>query len=788
MAADFFKVQDYKSKDFKFPKDDVAPKDKVKNGTRGSDWFYRYFQAMYSEYVKDKGGIPYSRRNDFNMYRLYSDGNQPTEKYMDILAPKDPHTHSREGWMNISWDIVSVAPKFKRIFIGMFEKLEHDIVCSAINDKALADKEDAKWMLWAGKELQSFFSSLDAKMGIDTSSAQPEFIPENIQELEMWMNECFKLKTEMAMEMGIDYSFYLSNWTDIKKRMLDDAFTLGIMANQDYVDPVDDKIKVRYIDPNRLVIRYSEDPHFRNIDHWAYIQDITIAELRQSAPELTEEEIFDIAKNYSNYAENSTLYPFDFRDYYSVSSMTSMNNVELPYDNYRVNVMFAEMISTDTDVFQMRYSGDGVMRTYKEDYYFSKPNTDKRKVEKHKYQTVYKGWWVLGTKYMYNCGKQYDIPRPEKKRPALSLNIYRYSFKSILASIIPNLDSFQLSWLKLQNAKAMAAPAGLSIEVGTLENLAIGGKNMDPIDILTLRRQTGDLVYKATTHHSEVVSPNAGRPVTELQGGIGSQLAEYIQAMEYDINMIRQQTGMNEIVDSSNPNPDQAVRTSMLAVQAANNALQPVYSGYVTVKEQAAKKIALRYQIKARDGDIKGYLPSLGSNIMQVFKITSDVSFEDYAIKVQLKPTDEMKAAIGLQVQNAVQLGPKNGGISASDALYIEDKVENGNLKYARMYLSYKEKQYQKDAEKMQQDNMAANGQNMQAQQQAKDQGALQVIQAESQAKIQEITVQSQLKQQEDAAQHEYKLKEIAAQGQVEVGKVVATKAMEPDADNTKDS
>jgi len=785
LAQSFFSEEKYKKGDFKLPKDDVSPEKKTENGRRGSAWFKKYFEAMYSEYVKDLGGIPYSRRSDFALYRLYSDGNQPSEKYMDILAPKNPNTQEREGYMNISWDIVSVAPKFKRIFVGNFEKVEHEIQCSAINDKAVSEKEDAKWNIWARKQLADYFKELDAKIGVSTP--EPEFVPDTIQELEMFMEESFKLKTEMAMEMGIEYAFYLSNWRDVKKRMLEDAFTLGVMACQDYVDPIDGKIKVKYIDPARLITRYTSDPHFRNLDHWGYIDEITISELRQIAPELTEEEIFDIAKNYCNFGGNSAIWNWEFnmRDYYSWSSYANRNNQELPYDNYRVNVMFAEMISSDTEVYQKRVSGDGALRTFKEDYTFQKTDSEKRKVERHKYQTVYKGWWVLGTDYMYNCGKQYDIPRPENKRPALSINIYRDSYKSILASIIPNLDSFQLSWLKLQNAKAMASPSGLSIEMGVLENISIDGKTLNPLEILTIRRQTGDQLYKAMTHHSEY-NGGGGAPITELEGGMGRQLQEFISLMEYDLNMIRQQTGMNEVIDSSAQNPNLPVGTSKLAVEAANNALQPIYSGYVSIKESTAKKIALRYQIKAVNGNIKGYLPSLGNNVIKVFEITKDVSYDDYAIKIQMKPTDEMKQAIRLTVQKAVQLGPKNGGISDSDALYIEDRIQNGNLKYARLFLSYKEKQYQKDAEKMQSDNMAANGQNMQAQEQMKSQAAVQLLQLQQQGEIQRIQAESQAKKEEGALSHQYKMAEIQAQGQIQVASKVVEKSMEPDKDDSK--
>ena len=759
-----FKESNYKGKGFSYPSHDVDPSIK-RNEKGGNAWYKRYFEAMYSDYLSDRCGIPYSSKYQFAINRAYGMGNQPTTKYMDILCPLEPGQSERKGYMNISYDIISVAPKFRRIFIGQFEKQEHDIIASAINDKALADKEDQKWMLWATAKLQPFLEMMDKKMGI--TSDPPEFLPETIPELEMFMQDGFKLPTEMSIEMGVDFAFYLSQWQETKKRMMGDAFDIGVMACQDYVDPVDKKIKVRYLDPANLIVRYSKDPMYQNIDHWGYIDQITISALRHEAPELSETELFQIAKGYSNYAQNSTLY--DINNTFGVypESFSRDNNGMYPYDNYVVDILRGEWISSDTEIFSMRTMDDGSVKTFKEPYSYSKKDNDKRKVKRNRYQMTYKGSWVIGTEFMFDCGKQYDIPRPDKKRPQLSLNIYKYSDKSICASIIPNLDSFQLAWLKLQNAQAMAAPSGLAIEIGTLENITIDGKTLTPMEILAIKRETGDYLYKLTTHHSELNNGNAGRAVTEIQGGIGAQLNEFVAIMDYNINIIRQQTGMNELVDASTPNPDQPVKTSQIAVQSSNNALQPIYSGYTYIKESAAKKIALRYQIQAANGDIKGYLPSLGSNVVQMFIITKDVAFEDYAIKIRLRPTDEMKAAVRNSTLKSVALGPLNGGISESDALYIEDKIQNGNLKLARLYLGYKEKKYAKDRERLQRENMELNGQNMQSQEQLKAQAEQQRLQLETESQMRLSDQAFNQKKEELTMQHTFKMEQIAATGQV---------------------
>lgn len=769
----YFSAAEYKQKKLFFP----APYLKKDN-----NFFLNYFQAMYSEYLKDKGGIPYSRRFDFNLYRLYAEGNQPTEKYMNILAPMPKgksNNEEREGWMNISWDILSVAPKFRRIFTGMFEKIEHEVVCTAINDKALGAKEDFKWKLWAEKELQSYNRDLDQQLG--TNGSEPEWIPDTMQELEMFMNESFKLPTEIAMESGIEYAFYLSQWTEVKKRMLEDWFDIGVAACQDYVDKIDDKVKCKYLDPARLIIRYSRDKQFSNIDYWGHIEDWTIAELRQKG-KFKEEELYKIAHMYCNFADNFT--DFAWSDYYNLTSINTNNsNSQLPYDNYRVNVMFGEFITSETKKVKTVKLNDGSTKTYvdkkvPEEEWMS-ANKEDRSVENSSYQIAMCGYWVVGTQYVFNCEPSYVQPRPEKKNPKLSINIYKYSNKSILASIIPNLDSFQLTWLKLQNAKAIAAPEGLQIEIGSLENISIGDKEFTPLDILTLRRSTGDLLYKATTHFSEGSGVGSGNPVTRLTGGIGEQLNESISSMEYDMKIIRDLTGINETIDSSSPKERTPVGTSEMAAEAANNSLQPIYSGYVTVKDSVSKKMVSRYQALAAKGKLKGYYPSLGSNIVKIFEMGSDVTAEEYAIKIQAKPTDALKQEIRNAAVTAMQLGKKQGGITTPDYLYIVSKIEDGKLKYAWLYLDYKLRKYEAESQQIAKANIQDQGKTQQELEQVKAKAAQDLIAAKNSGDINLENVSSQNRIKEAMIAHQNKMDEIAAQNSAKAQHIVVQGAVD---------
>ena len=121
--------------------------------------------------------MPYSVRSEIDLYRLYSIGNQPVEKYMDRLAPKDPRTQTRNGYMNISWDIIPIIPKFREIILGMFEKMDYDVYADAIDEKAEDERDYLKWRSWALKTLNERLVKVGTQQNIEEMTGNPTYVP-----------------------------------------------------------------------------------------------------------------------------------------------------------------------------------------------------------------------------------------------------------------------------------------------------------------------------------------------------------------------------------------------------------------------------------------------------------------------------------------------------------------------------------------------------------------------------------------------------------------------------------
>lgn len=675
---------------FPFPKDDINPTKK------DEEWGKKWCQAMYARYRQGKTAIPFSSVAEMASLRELADGRQDPKQYMKILLDASENDSAMEGYMNINWDVFSVMPKFLRVVEGMMEQTDHQVVATAVDPSSTEEKEAAKLDMQYRMQYKEALAYIDQAMGIDRSS---EYMPETMEELELYDGAGgFKLAKEIEIEQGLDYTFYISAWKEIKKQIIRDFCVINCACTKDYTDQYVKKVKVRYVDPAAFVGQYSKHVDHRNMEYGGEIIQILISDIRKLNPDIPEDELRMLAREYGGVGGNPNL------DDYRYDETTHTAN----YDGFLVDVLDAEWFSVNSRFRTTRLTQYGNTMSYDSEFgkYY---NTEKKKTEKFDIKVVYKCKWIIGTDHVYDFGLQYDVPRPGKKEVELSYHLYKLPYRSLVSLSESHLHQMALAFYKLQNAIAMASPPGIAIEFTALQNMTLGKDKLKPLEILKIKRQTGDLIWKATTHKGMPNTPAGSRPIQELQGGIGNQLNEFIAIFDFNTNAIRDLTGINQIADASQPNPEQSVGGSEMALAATNNALRPIYSGYLTIKERTAKNISLRLQllIKHDKEAYTGYMPVIGSVGVQVISISADTVDANYFIKYEAKPTDKRKATI-LDAAAKAMSPDRDGviGIELPDFLMIERLLESGSLKYAEAYLNYKSKKNKERQQKLQEANM----------------------------------------------------------------------------------
>jgi len=753
----------YNTGSFPFPDDNINPKKKT------SEWARKWGEAIVSLWLKDRTAIPYNKLKEIQELRDLANGNQDVTRYQKILLDESEEDGGLSGYMNVSFDVFSVMPKFLRVVQGMMEQTDHQVVATAVDPKSSKEKEELKLRTAFNMKYRDIISEIERGLGIEDGS---EFMPESVDELELYSGMGgFKLSRETEMEEGLDYTFYISDWKETKKKIIKDLLTFNACCAKDFTDNYASKVKTRYVDPAAFIGQYSNSYDHRNMEWAGEVIQVSISEIVKQDPSVDLLKLQQLAKSYNGVNGNPELNDIDLGTTFSKVT----NNC--PWSNFMIDVLDYEWKSINSEYWTTRKTQYGEDLKYAEEWGTVK-DTEKKKTDVYNIHVIYKAKWVIGTEIVYDFGLQHDIPRPDGKEVSLSFHFYKYPEKAIVQSAEPCVHQIALAHIKLQNALAQAAPAGISIEYTALQNMKLGGNKMEPLELLRMRKQNGDLIYKATTHKGQLNIPGGYRPIQELQGGIGSQLDEFIKIFDLYINFIREVTGINQIADASNPNPEQSVGGSEMAIAATNNALRPVYSAYIATKEKVAKNACLRMQllIKHNKKAYEGYVPVIGRAGVQILSVSADVVDANYYVKYEAKPTEKRKETIRAASIAAMQ--PDKDGtksIELSDFLLIERTLENGNLKYAEAFLNYRSKKNKEKQLQLQRENMQIDKQRELEGIQLKNQLETEKIRFETDEKIRFEEAKLALEEKYKGSQHGRDLEKIAMQSTMNAVEKTAT-------------
>lgn len=676
-----------------FPSHDIHPKKKDK------EWTIKAAEAIYSRYKAGKCGINQSDVNSFRTLRKYAQGRQDTKQYKDRWLGKTttsqsqtmnyiPSESTRKGFMNVNFDdILSIAPKFRAVTIGMFENENFKINADAIDEMSGAEKENKKWGLWFESYYQDFIKKYKVMVGLPQNK-QDKFLPESLEELEMFEElGGFKLEAEIGMEKALAYTEYISNDKQLQRLLIGDLFDINTAWVKDYVNSETMKVEYRYVDPESLIVQSSKHYDYKDKTWVGELIPYTINSLRSSGLKISEEEFLTLAN------ESSGIYGNSVRTYNEEPNLDGT----FAYDETKVMVLDFEILTCDTYYKEKRKYKSGAVEFYERDNYEAtsppkEKSTEKKTTKKESVQVWRRGKWVVGTKHCWDYGLQYDIPRPTPSKARSSYHGIQLPGKSKVELMKPNLDSMQMLWLDLQNAKVQAPAAGLALEYQSLSNMTLKGKQMKPLDIIKIGVQTNKWIYKASTIRGQINTQ--GKPIQELEGGIGRKLQEIIQQFEFDLNFIRELTGITYGSDASNPKADIGLGVTEQLVVATNNALKEIYMGVIQLKESISLNICLRIKSLLREKKYyDGYYYVLGSKSAESFRLSSDKVAAQYGIKLQALPNDVDMIEIQKQLQSMSMSG-KNGTplITAGEYFAVLRMLKSGSsYKSIQQFLSNRE-------------------------------------------------------------------------------------------------
>ena len=583
------------------------------------EWFrnYRYGTNMPGYAVN---------YNQYHTLRLYARGEQPVQKYKDELA-----INGDLSYLNLDWKPVPVISKFVDIVVNGMSQRNYEIKAFAVDPFSTNKRTEYAEMLMRDVRERELAEKIKQTTGIEVQSKEFEALGlESEEEIKLHLQLDYKQSIEIAEEEVINDVLDRNKYDLIRRRIAYDLTTLGIGAVKTNWNK-SEGIMVEYVDPAALVYSYTEDPNFEDIYYVGEVKSVSIQDLKNQFPYLTDQEMQTVQK-YNGNAEY-------LRGY-------SGKN-----DNLTVQVLYFEYKTYSDQVFKIKETSQGLEKSLEKPDTFNPPENDNFERVSRTIETLYSGAKILGHPMMLKWELAKNITRPfaDTTRVKMNYNIcaprmYKGRIESLVSRITGFADMIQLTHLKIQQVLSRVVPDGVFLDMDGLAEVDLGnGTNYNPAEALNMYFQTGSIVGRSLTQDGDI---NRGKvPIQELQTGSGgAKMQSLIQTYQYYLQMIRDVTGLNEARDGSTPDKNALVGLQKLAAANSNTATRHLLQAMLYLTSRTCENICLRVSDSLEFPFTKSALEnSISRYNVATLEEINNLNLHDFGIFLQLEPDEEEK-------------------------------------------------------------------------------------------------------------------------------------------------
>jgi len=378
-----------------------------------------------------------------------------------------------------------------------------------------------------------------------------------------------------------------------------------------------------------------------------------------------------------------------------------------------------------------------------------------------------------------------DTTRVEMSYSMAAPRMYKGIIQSLISKCVGFADVIQLTHLKMQQVLSRMVPGGVFLDVDGLAEVDLGnGTNYNPQEALNMYFQTGSVVGRSLTQEGDM---NRGKvPIQELSSSSGiGKMQSLITAYNYNMQMIRDVTGLNEARDGAMPTSDALVGLQKMAANASNTATRHIQDASIQLTLSTCENISLKINDVLNFPLTKNSLMnSISTFNVETLKEIETLNLHDFGIFLEIEPDDEERAELQKHIQIALQ----------TKEIDIEDSIDINqikNLKLANEMLKVKRKKRKEREQAIVQQNIQAQGQaNAQAsekaamaevqKQQALTAEKVAIEQAKSNFEMQRMQAEAQIKKELMATEFQYNM-------QLEKIKSQSTQTKEAEIENRKD-
>ncbi len=615
------------------------------------------------------------RNNRFRKNRQIANGKMDMSVFLDRLE-----MNGKANYVNINWKSIIIGNTIVSRLVGSWMKRKEKIVVTAVDPfsaKLKKDSADEAEFVYQNKEV---LAQLQQESGVPIIP-QDQFIAEDKDDLDLWVNEFNRLPEEIKFSMGVNNIFDANGWNDVlKERILHDSAEVGLVCTYTWMDD-NGEVHVDWIRPENAVYSYSDFPDMRDTTYRGHVSSMKISVLRsrfgkEFGGTLTEEQIFQIAQFSKEYQLTD-----------KIKWMQDWNIAYLrPYDEWNIDVLNFEVKTLDSEgytITKTKKNGSTIIRKGKPE----KLDENQEYVEEKKWN-IYEGIYCPVTKTMLKWNIKKNMIRPQDPKSVgdaeFSYSFYIYQTYDMRNVSVPEkieepIEQMILARLKIQQLVAKMKPAGASINVDALQELDLGlGDSTKPIEIQKIWEQTGNLYYRGRDAEGNPIPI----PINELPNtGFAPQLQALIQLYEFHYKVLKDELGEDPSLASQAAMPRVTSENVAAAQVLQNNATDYMYEAYINVMEETARKVACLLNKSVTYG-AKKYRELLKEE---------EVRDRDFSTQIKMMPSELDLVKLDAMMNNAIASNPDL-------VLYLDPfkvmKMARENIELGELYFRQAQKRY----------------------------------------------------------------------------------------------
>jgi hypothetical protein len=719
----------------------------------GKEYGLRFAKAILAQWgsMGEDQSLIRKRSRIFHKNRRYANGTQDTSIYRQILTSLDP-SNSDGSLLNLDFSPVPILPKFVRIVVNKILSKDPYPNLEAVDPLSSSEKDKQRRKVEMMIRHKEQLQALQKQTGVQAENV--DAVPETLEEAEIFMDNNIKSSSEIAAQIATNLTLEWNDFNDkIYRRCVEDLVTLGMAVVKRSNDP-NYGIAEEYVDPETFVHSYTEDAGMNDLIYAGHLKSMPIHELKRIAgDQLTEEDFAAIAR------KAQKKYGYDSSKLHQTSYDNYLKRQKFGYDEYMVEVLDFEFKSVDCMYYESKENQYGNVGFFFKGENYKEPTNSlyKREVTKLENETIYGGCYVVGCDMLFNYGIKtntpkniHDISRAELSYSCAATNMRDMIPKSMVDGCVGFADQINITHLKIQQAVAKAKPDGIIIDIEALENVQLGkGGELQPLELHDIYEQTGVFYYRSKNPEGGFQNP----PIREIGNSIRN-INELVGIYNHYLRMIRDTTGINEVMDGSTPKGDALVGVRQQAIAAGNNAIYDITNASMLLFKKVCRDIVKCVQIVPKESLLFGiYANAIGKENMDLLSTFENLVMYNFGVTVQ----KEMEEVEKQYLEQNIQISLSQKELDIEDAIAIRQLKD---INQAERLLVVRRKKRMAANQQMAQQNSQMQAQVQAQAAQAASQGRMQEMQMEAQIESQMLQMKTQMEAQMEQIKHEHR-KEI---------------------------